>query len=153
MAWGSYRPQVLSFYTMNIMETDTSRKKILVVEDDDHLRQVLVKKIEASGFETLQANDGVEGLLIALDHRPDLILLDIMMPHDGIEMLEKLRAHEPYGKKVSVIILTNLNPDDERIINAIDKHEPAFYLVKANSMPNEIVERIREALQKEDVPA
>jgi hypothetical protein len=59
-------------------------------------------------------------------------------------MLEELRADQTYGKSAKVIFLTNQNPDTERIITTIEKHEPMYYLVKANTTPADVVERVRE---------
>lgn len=122
------------------------QKTVLVVEDENSLQYVLAQKLEKEGFAVLTAGNGTDALAVALDKHPDLILLDIMMPHDGIEMLEELRRDEPYGKQVRVIFLTNLSPDTERIIQAIERHEPVFYLIKANSTPSLVVEKIQEAL-------
>lgn len=84
-------------------------KKVLIVEDDEDMREALVDKFSGSGFEVDMAGDGVEGLEKALKDHPDLIILDIIMPRmDGVEVLKKLRE-DNWGRFVSVIILTNLN--------------------------------------------
>lgn len=84
-------------------------KKILVVDDEPVLLNLLSSKIKEAGFETVEACDGDEGLRKALKEHPDLILLDIVMPKmDGITALKKLRQ-DSWGKKVPVIILSNLN--------------------------------------------
>lgn len=126
-----------------------AQKTVLVVEDEFELRRILLQTLDKEGFATLAASDGKEGLEIALDKKPDLILLDIMMPHNGLTMLENLRQNEEYGKGARVILLTNLSPDTGEIIGAIEKHEPVFYLVKANYSPEQIVEKVHEALLAE----
>ena len=84
-------------------------KKILIVEDDEPIIFSLSKKLEL--FKTVKvlcARNGEEGLSMALVEKPDLILLDIVMPEmDGIEMLRRLRKND-WGKTVKVIILSNL---------------------------------------------
>lgn len=125
---------------------DTDQKTVLVVEDEEPLRKILIQQMQQAGYKTLSAPDGGEGISIALTKRPDLILLDIIMPHSGLEMFEKLRADEGYGKSVPVILLTNLNPEGETILQAVDKFEPAYYLIKSNVTPVHIVEKVREIL-------
>ncbi len=121
-------------------------KKVLVVEDEKMLRSVLEKRLAKEGIQTLTASDGKEGLGEALKSKPDLILLDIMMPHSGLEMLVELRKNLEYGKQARVILLSNLNPDTNEIMKAIEEHEPIFYLVKANWTLDQIVDKVREAL-------
>ncbi len=122
------------------------QKKVLVVEDEKLLRTVLEKRLEKEGIKTLTATDGKEGLSTALEHHPDLILLDIMMPHSGLEMLVELRKHEEYGKRARVIFLSNLNPDSKEIMKAIEEQTPIFYLVKANWTLDQIADKVNEAL-------
>jgi DNA-binding response OmpR family regulator len=123
-------------------------KTVLIVEDEAVLRKILQDRLRKEGFNTLLATDGAEGLELALRKHPDLILLDIMMPHDGLGMLNSLREDESYGKSVPVIFLTNLSPDSDKIISSIERHEPAFFLVKANHSPEQVVEKVQEALAK-----
>lgn len=81
--------------------------------------------------------------------RPDLILLDIVMPKmDGLTMMRKLRQANEWGKTVPVILLTNLNADDDKIMRAITDNEPAYYLVKSNYTITDLVEKIRERLSR-----
>lgn len=127
-------------------------KKILiveVVEDEISLRNALRDKLVREGFTMLEAKDGEEGLEIALREHPDLILLDIIMPKmDGIEMMKQLREENEWGKKVPIILLTNLNASDDKINKAITDNEPAYYLVKSNWTINDLVEKIRERLSR-----
>ncbi len=123
-----------------------AQKTVLIVEDEFELRRILLQTLDKEGYATLAANDGKEGLAVALDKKPDLILLDIMMPNNGLIMLENLRKDEEYGKNVRVILLTNLSSDTSEIITAIEKHEPVFYLVKANYSPEQVVDKVKEAL-------
>jgi DNA-binding response OmpR family regulator len=89
-------------------------KKILIVDDDIDLRTILHDSLTHEGFTVLTAKDGREGLEVALSQRPDLILLDIMMPEvSGLEMLKALRADE-WGKQVHVFMLTTMTGSKEK---------------------------------------
>jgi len=135
-----------------MMSEPKNNKKILIVEvidDERSLCDVLHDKLTREGFSVLEAKNGEEGLKIALSMRPDLILLDILMPKmDGVTMMRKLRQENEWGKKVPVIILTNLNPSDEKINKAIEECEPAFYIIKSNQTINELIDKIRERLSR-----
>jgi CheY-like chemotaxis protein len=87
------------------------RKKILIVEDDRSLIKALGEKFSREKFEVFTAGNGKIGLKAALAHRPDIIILDILMPvMDGMTMLKHLRK-DKWGSDVYVIILTNKEPD------------------------------------------
>src|SRR3990167_5025363 len=108
-----------------------SFKKIAieVIEDDLSLRAVLRDKFVLEGWNVTEARNGEEGLAIALRDRPDLIVLDIIMPvMDGMTMMRKLRQTNEWGKEVPIILLTNLSADKEEINQAIVRNEPAYYL-------------------------
>mgnify|MGYP001617141812 CR=1 FL=1 len=121
--------------------------KILIVEDETPLRTALVDTLLNEGFEVLEAKDGQEGLAVALAEKPDLILLDLLMPKmSGLEVMEKLRA-DAVGKKFKIIVLTNRVPDD-KIMADVTKYEPAFYLVKATLNLDDVIEKVRSTLEK-----
>ena len=124
-----------------------SKRRILVIEDEQLTRQALVDELEAQGFEALQASDGEEGLATALKEQPDLILLDIVMPKmDGITVMSKLRA-DAWGKEVPIIMLTVLDSDDT-ILEKIIENKPAYYLIKKNELhAEEIISKVKEKLQ------
>jgi DNA-binding response OmpR family regulator len=127
-----------------------NNKRILIVEDDSSLRNVLHDKFILEGFDVLDAQDGEEGLASALSFHPDLILLDIVMPKmDGMTMMKKLRGTDEWGKNVPVILLTNLSADDEKINQAIAINEPAYYLVKSDYTISYLVEKIKERLSRQ----
>ncbi len=127
---------------------DTENKKpILLVEDDVALRKVLIEKLTDEGFVVLEASDGREGLAIALEKHPALILLDIFMPNmDGISMLAKLRANDSWGKHVAVIVLTNST--DAETIEKVTGYGAADFLIKSEWSLEDLVARIREHLMK-----
>lgn len=122
------------------------KKIVLITEDEPPMLRILTDKLTESGFETLQAKNGEEGLKTALEHHPDLILLDVLMPKlNGMVMMDKLREDE-WGKKVPIIVLTNVSADTDETLKAIVKDQPAYYFVKSNSKLDEIVEKVKEIL-------
>lgn len=124
------------------------KKHILVVEDELPLRQVLADKLIDEGFEVTKALNGEQGLKLALEVHPDLILLDLVMPvMDGLTMLEELRRDEEYGRNAPVILLTNIN-DQDRVAQATEAGS-YDYLVKADWDLNDVVKRIRARLSME----
>lgn len=118
--------------------------KVLIADDDEALRNVLVDSFTFEGFNILKATNGQEALDVALREHPDIILLDILMPvMDGLEMLEKLRQDE-WGKSADVILLTNLN-DAGRVAKAAQ--EGAFeYLVKTDKTTKQIIKVVKDKL-------
>jgi len=128
--------------------TTSQKKTILIVEDEKPLAEALVDKFVSEGFDMLVASDGEEGLDVALKNHPDLILLDIVMPKmDGMTMMKKLREDD-WGKSVSIILLTNLSASGTDIVEGIVREEPAYYLVKSDWSIGDIVEKVREVLEK-----
>ncbi len=124
---------------------DSEKKKILIVEDDDSLRRALSEKLSYEGFSVFEAENGIVGFEEALRERPDLILLDVIMPKmDGLTMLSKLRE-DSWGKIAQVIMLTNVN-DGESVLKSLD--QAAFdYLIKSDWKLEDIVRKIRERLE------
>jgi len=116
-------------------------KKILVVEDEQDLREALVDVLTQAGFVVTHAADGDEGLTKALAEHPDLILLDVIMPvMDGQTMLKKLRQ-DPWGKSVRVIMLTST--DDAKNVAEAYTSSVTDYLVKTHIDFDEFVKQIR----------
>lgn len=125
-----------------------AKNKILIVEDDRLLQDGYALALQAENFQVLRANDGQEGLELALKEKPDLILLDILMPiMDGLQMLEELRKDESYGKKASVVLLTNLSATNEDIVKKVAQTGPMYYIVKSSLTFREVVEKIKEVLK------
>lgn len=115
-------------------------KKILIVEDDRFLRELMSRKLASEGFEVIEAEDGEEGMKKMRETKPDLILLDLILPEmDGFEVLAR-KAEDEEIKKIPVVVLSNLGQreDIEKALSlgAID------YIVKANMAPKEIIEKI-----------
>ncbi|OGI69668.1 hypothetical protein A3A09_02950 [Candidatus Nomurabacteria bacterium RIFCSPLOWO2_01_FULL_42_20] len=121
-------------------------KKILIIEDETDLLEVLADRLAFEGFGPIKCKNGENGLLVAFRERPDLILLDIVMPGlDGLQVLKKLRADD-WGKGVPVIILTNLSATDEKIVKSILEYRPIFYLVKSDWKIDDVVKKVKEVL-------
>ncbi len=123
-----------------------SSHKVLVIEDVSALRQALAKKLSREGFAVLEAGDGLEGLEMALQHQPDLLLLDILMPKmDGLTVYKKLQQ-DSWGITVPVIILTNL-VDEDYINDSLETGSGSYeYLVKSDWKLEDIVKKVREKL-------
>jgi DNA-binding response OmpR family regulator len=86
---------------------------ILTADDDPDIRELLAFRLERSGYTVLQAVDGEEALALALEHRPDLAVLDVMMPKmDGFEVVRRLRAEEA-TKGMPIIMLTARAQDSD----------------------------------------
>lgn len=120
------------------------KKKILIIEDELPMLRILNDRMLASDFETIQAQNGEEGLQLALQNHPDLIILDILMPKmDGMATINKLRTDE-WGKTVPVIMLTNVSPDTDTALKNILKTQPAYYFVKSDVELETLVEKIKE---------
>ena len=123
---------------------NTQGKKILIIDDSKDLREVLANALHSENLAVLQAEDGEDGLKIALAEHPDLILLDIvMLKMDGITMLQKLRKDE-WGRNAQVMILTNLM-DAEKIDSAMSEGVYDF-LVKSNWSLPDLVQKIKVKL-------
>jgi two-component system, OmpR family, alkaline phosphatase synthesis response regulator PhoP len=125
-------------------------KIILLVEDEVPMLNVLNDTLTQNGFQTIKANNGEQGLALALEEHPSLILLDVFMPKmDGLQLMDKLREDE-WGKTVPVIVLTNISPDTDETLQAIIKNQPAYYLMKADITLEDIVSKIKEVLSKKE---
>lgn len=119
-------------------------KKILVVEDDKSLRTLLTDVLKKEDFEVFSAEDGIQGIKIAKEKNPDLILLDLEMPGiGGLTVLKKLRDDDK-TKDTSVIILTN-NADTESISEAVGR-EVLTYLIKTDLELSDVVDKVKETL-------
>ncbi len=126
------------------------KRTILIVEDDSALRNALHDKLTIEGLSPVEARNGQEGLQFAKRDKPDLILLDILMPEmDGLAMMKKLRGESEWGKQVPIILLTNLTSDNEEITKAIAEGEPAYYLIKSDWSIDDIVGKIKERLARD----
>ncbi len=119
---------------------------ILLVEDSEPLRKVLVEKLRDEKFEVAEAAGGEEGLKIALDTRPDMVITDIVMfPMDGLAMAKAIRDSSSWGKEVSIIALTNQNSTEEEA--RLDGLNLTAYLVKAETALDDVVNHVKEVFK------
>lgn len=120
--------------------------KILLVDDDPLLVRMYQKKFELDGHEVKTVSDGEKVQTETYSFKPNLILLDIMMPKvNGLEALKKLKKDEK-TKTIPVILLTNLGGTQADIDQGLELGAIA-YLVKSNYTPKEVVEKAKEILQ------
>ena len=118
--------------------------KILIIEDDKFLRELIVSKLAKENYDVLEAVDGEEGIKKIKEEKPDLVLLDLILPGiDGFEVLSQMK-NDPAVFSIPVIILSNLGQreDIERglTLGATD------YMIKAHFTPGEIIEKIKSIL-------
>lgn len=118
-----------------------AKKKILLVEDDEALAGVYKSRLELEGFETREVNNGEEALTAAMEFKPDLILLDAMMPKiSGFDVLDILR-NTPETSATRVIMLTALSqPKDKERAESLGVND---YLVKSQVVIGDVIERVK----------
>ena len=130
--------------------------KVLLVEDDPLMVRMYQRKLANDGYEVDVAVNGEEGLVKIRSFRPDMVLLDIMMPKlNGLQVLERMKA-DPTISNIPVIILTNLGGSQEDIERGLELGAVA-YLVKSAYRPDEVVAKVKEVLagytRSKEVPA
>jgi len=117
-------------------------KKILIVEDEDALASILSAKFRLEGFAVLIADNGADGLRKIKEWRPDVILLDIVMPKmNGYEVLENLQKN---NNKIPVIIISNSGQDIE--LEKVKKMGAADYIIKTQIEPGEVAQKVNKLL-------
>src|SRR3989338_5659929 len=130
-----------------------NKLKIALMEDDEVLSAVLRDGLERAGFEVAQAFDGEEGLGLVRSWRPDLILLDIVMPKmDGFEFLDALKA-SPDSNQTSrpPVIIISMSGKDEGIKRALEVGVDD-YILKSQHTVAEVIEKVKEFFSKERRP-
>jgi len=128
---------------MPLLSYDMAMHKIAIIEDDQAISQMYRLKFETEGFEVETASNGKLGLELAESWRPDIILLDLMMPEmNGDEVLDKLRKTS-WGKDIKVIILTNMG---EQEAPESVKHQASRFIVKAEMTPRQVAEMVKAEL-------
>lgn len=124
--------------------SQSAMKKILYVEDDDGLAEVYLTRLDAEGFEVKRVPNGEDALATALEFKPDLILLDAMMPQvNGFDVLDILR-NTPDTTNIKIIMLTALSQESDRqraeTLGADD------YLVKSQVVIADVIDKIKHHL-------
>lgn len=122
----------------------SNRPKILLVEDDTFLAGMYVTKLSLEHFQVVLATDGRQGLKMSKEEKPDLVLLDIVLPKmDGFQVLSGIRK-DPATAKMPVILLTNLGQksdvDRGLSLGAND------YLIKAHFLPSEVIAKVKKLI-------
>ena len=121
-----------------------ARKKILLVEDDEVLSSVYRARLEMEDFQVMEVHDGEQALTAALKYRPDLMILDAMMPKiSGFDVLDILR-NTPETMNLQIIMLTALSQESDR--ERAEKLDVDEYLVKSQVMISDVIEKVREHL-------
>jgi two-component system response regulator AdeR len=124
----------------------SSSIKAVIIEDDHDLQYIYKLKLEREGFEVATASNGKEGLERVEAFKPDIILLDLMMPvMNGADMLARMRAEE-WGSDIRVIILTNISKDEAP--QALRFLHVDRYIVKAHHTPTQVIQIVNEILGK-----
>jgi CheY-like chemotaxis protein len=121
-------------------------KKILLVEDEEIMIDLLQKKLTREGYEASVARDGDEGLKIMREIRPDLILLDIIMPRmGGFEVMEAMNK-DPELKQIPVIVISNSGQPVE--LDKAQKLGAKDWLIKTEFDPQEVIEKVIKQIGK-----
>jgi DNA-binding response OmpR family regulator len=126
----------------------TSKGTVLLVDDEPTILEVVGRYMERAGYETHRAADGSEALRLAAQHRPDLVVLDLMLPGiDGIEVMRQL--HGAPGPRIAVILLTARGEESDRLVGL--RQGADDYVVKPFS-PAELVARVDAVLRRVSPP-
>jgi DNA-binding response OmpR family regulator len=125
---------------------DHARGSVLVVDDEPTIAEVVSRYLERAGYRTRIAADGVAAIEAAADQRPDLVVLDLMLPRiDGLEVMRRLREQDP--ERIAVILLTAKGEESDRVIGL--RLGADDYVVKPFS-PAELVARVDAVLRRVD---
>ena len=128
--------------------------KIAVIEDDQGLSEIYQTSLTTDGYQVVIARDGEAGLALIEAEKPDLVLLDIMMPKmSGDQVLAEIRKND-WGKDIPVIIMTNIS--EAEIPSTLRKLTYSALLIKANNSPSQIIEMVKRILtppQAQEQPA
>lgn len=123
------------------------QKIVLIVEDEKDIREALRDVLVLRKTKVLEAKDGKEAIDISLTSHPDLILLDLLMPQiDGMTALKRIREDD-WGRSVPVVILTNLNANNEQIVEDMITHKPLEYLIKSDWKIYDVVKKVEKILK------
>lgn len=131
------------FTTVGLAE-NTMKKRILVIEDEREISLIVKMRLEANGYEVVEAFDGVEGLKQAKNCAPDLILLDLVLPKiGGVQILDELKDTPEY-KNIPIIIVTGLSQDTFGLKASLSKAD-AYFLKPFDSV--ELIATIKDFLK------
>ena len=128
------------------MEVSNMAEKVLIIDDEEHIVELIKYNLESSGYKTYEAYNGIDGLKIARKELPDLILLDLMLPGiDGLEVCKRLRADDKL-KQVPIIMLTAKSEEIDKILGlelgADDYITKPFSIRELNARIKAVLRRI-----------
>jgi len=127
-----------------VVRVAVKMKKILFIEDEATLQKTLGDVLRKEDYEVISALDGEIGLRMAMTQKPNLILLDLILPKlNGFEVLEKLKEN-PETKRIPVIVLTNLEKMED--VDRALKIGATTYLIKTQYKLEEVIEKVKKAL-------
>lgn len=119
---------------------------VILIDDDKWITDLYGEKLREEDFNIFTANNGKEGVKLINLYKPDLILLDIVMPGgDGFYVLKEIKKKEE-TKNIPVIVLTNLSNEEDR--KNAERLGADYYMVKINYTPDKVAEKIREVLKE-----
>jgi CheY-like chemotaxis protein len=123
---------------------DTVAKRVLVIEDEKFLSNILKLKLEREGFSVIQAFDGEEGLQIMKEQKPDLVVLDLVMPRmSGFEVLERV-SMDPQLGGTPIVVASNLGQESD--MQKAQNFGVRGYFVKAQTSVDDLVAMFKQAL-------
>ena len=109
--------------------------------------KALADEFSQEGCAVTKAEDGKVALDLIAKEKPDVILLDLIMPKmNGIEVLNTVRTESAWGKKVPIVILTNLSPNDS-VMGSVTKNEPSYYLIKSDWKLYDVVQKVKDCFK------
>src|SRR5213592_1099639 len=119
-------------------------KKMLIIEDDQIVANIYLRKFQIEGFQVELALDGEAGLAATLKSRPDIVILDLMLPRlNGVEVLKELRA-EPTTRDVPVVVLSNAYMSS--LVQEAWKAGANYCMIKANCTPRQLVDIVNKTM-------
>ena len=122
------------------------KASVLIIEDDSYISDMYRIKLESENFEVTTAEDGIAGLKILRKQKPDIVLLDIVMPKvDGFNILKTIKRN-PELKEIPIVLLTNLS-QKENVERGFELGADS-YIIKAHFTPSEVVEKVKDILKK-----
>lgn len=126
----------------------TNKKaSVLIIEDDSYISDMYRIKLESEDFEVAIAKDGIVGIKMLEKQKPDIVLLDVVMPKiDGFSVLKTIKRN-PELKEIPIVLLTNLG-QKENVEKGFELGADS-YIIKAHFTPSEVVEKIKEILKKQ----
>jgi len=124
----------------------SDKKKILIVEDDEFLRSLTVKRLESDGYVVAVAVDGETAVGAVTEEKPDLILLDLLLPGlNGFQVLEKIKASDE-TKNIPVIVFSNLGQKED--IEKAKELGANDFLIKANFTLDDVIEKVHSYINQ-----